>query len=104
MEPSMTRTSARANRQLERASAPSPGILLILLLVVLSSAIAPVRSAPTQSKRLPLVQKWGRFEQAFKSKTSYANPLQDATLTVTFISPRGETSQVSGFWDGDKVW
>ena len=34
----------------------------------------------------------------------YSNAIQDATLTVRFTSPLGETSEVSGFWDGGRVW
>jgi hypothetical protein len=45
--------------------------------------------------KLPVVAKWDRFEHAFKSSTVYSNALQDATLTVRFTSPLGETSEVS---------
>ncbi len=51
-----------------------------------------------------VVPKWGRFEQSFTSKVKYANPIQDATLTVILMSPLGETNKVYGFWDGDKTW
>jgi len=53
---------------------------------------------------LPLVPKWGRFEQSFQSLRAYANPFQDLTLNVLFISPLGETNRVAGFWDGGNTW
>ena len=52
----------------------------------------------------PVVPKWGRFEQSFESAVKYENPLQDATLSVVFLSPLGETNRVYGFWDGGKTW
>lgn len=52
----------------------------------------------------PVVPKWGRFEQSFESSVSYANPVQEATLSVVFLSPSGETNRVIGFWDGGKTW
>jgi hypothetical protein len=54
--------------------------------------------------RETVVPKWQRFEQAFKSSVLYANAPHDATLTVTFTSPLGETSEVAGFWDGGRTW
>src|ERR1043165_9201919 len=56
------------------------------------------------SPKMPVVSKWGRFEQSFKSSLVYSHPLQDATFTVVFTSPLGETSQVYAFWDGSKTW
>ena len=61
-------------------------------------------SAATQSAQVPVAPKWTRFEQSFKSSLPYANPVQQATLQVTFISPSGKTNQVYGFWDGGKTW
>ena len=52
----------------------------------------------------PVVAKWGRFEHEFESSVKYENPLQEASLTVVFLSPLGETNRVSGFWDGGKTW
>jgi hypothetical protein len=52
----------------------------------------------------PAVPKWGRFERAFESASSYANPVQEASLTVVFTSPSNEASKVPGFWDGGKTW
>ena len=58
----------------------------------------------TQTKKMKVVPKWGRFEQSFKSSVAYSNALQEATLTAVFTSPLGETNQVYGFWDGAKTW
>lgn len=69
-------------------------------LLVLPEAL----SAATDSKPLPQVPKWGRFEQSFRSSVAYANPVQDAALSVTFTSPLGETLKANGFWDGGKTW
>ena len=99
----------------ERSSAPSGGafcrfvprsIHFVLLAILLCAPALPGRlgAAATESSKMPVVPKWDRFETAFKSKVTYENPLQDATLTVRFTSPLGETSQVYGFWDGGKVW
>ncbi|MEY2466358.1 MAG: hypothetical protein QOD03_879 [Verrucomicrobiota bacterium] len=60
--------------------------------------------AATRSAKLPIAAKWGRFEQSFKSRVNYTNALQQATLKVTFVSPRGEATEVFGFWDGGKTW
>ena len=60
--------------------------------------------AAANSKKLPTVANWQRFEQSFKSKVSYTNALQAAALSVTFTSPSGEATKVDGFWDGEKIW
>lgn len=60
--------------------------------------------AATASAKTPLVAEWGRFEQTFKSSVRYDNPPQQCELRVTFISPRGETNSVFGFWDGGRTW
>src|SRR5207249_4368756 len=69
-------------------------------LLLLYCHLLPAEPSP----QMPVVSKWGRFEQSFKSSVAYSHPLQDATLTVIFTSPLGETSQVYGFWDGGKAW
>ena len=56
------------------------------------------------SAKTPVIAKWGRFEQAFKSSMVYSNALQDASLTVLFTSPLGDTSEADGFWDGGRTW
>ena len=60
--------------------------------------------AGSATAKVPLVAKWGRFEQSFKSASKYENPLQQCALKVTFISPLGLTNIVDGFWDGGKTW
>jgi hypothetical protein len=52
----------------------------------------------------PEVPKWGRFEQSFESSANYSNPIQEATLTVSFVSPEKQTHKVYAFWDGGKTW
>ncbi len=51
-----------------------------------------------------VVPKWGRFEHEFSSSVKYANPLQEASLTVILMSPMGETNRVEAFWDGGRTW
>src|SRR5260370_14145494 len=58
------------------------------------------RGADTQ----PGVAKWERFEKAFESASSYANPVQEASLTAVFTSPSGSSFRVYGFWDGGRTW
>src|SRR5262245_24294810 len=77
---------------LKRPVAPyanPPLIVYALLLLLLHSQVLPAAPSP----KMPVVSKWGRFEHAFKSSKAYTHPLQEATLTVTFTSPLGETSQ-----------
>ena len=61
-------------------------------------------SASGTKAKVPVVAKWGRFEQAFESNIVYSNALQDARLTVRFTSPLGSTHQVDGYWDGGTIW
>jgi hypothetical protein len=70
-----------------------PGLTLCLALI-----------AGTAFAKVPLVGKWGRFEQSFKSSVKYENPFQQCTLKVSFVSPLGQTNIVDGFWDGGKTW
>jgi len=70
----------------------------------LRAGIVRCAGRPVRSETLPLIPKWERFEQAFVSSILYGNPLQQATLTVSFTSPLGERIVVCGFWDGGKVW
>ena len=51
-----------------------------------------------------LVPRWGRTEIALRSTITYANPIQDATLDATFVSPSGRALVVPGFWDGAGSW
>jgi hypothetical protein len=48
--------------------------------------------------------KWQVFEETFRSTRLYANPVQEARLTVAFVSPSGQTNRVHGFWDGGSKW
>ncbi len=50
------------------------------------------------------IPQWGLFELTLASTQPYANPIQDARLTVTFTSPTGQTSRIDGFWDGGRDW
>src|SRR6266404_7700864 len=79
-----------------------PFLIFLGLVTLLGSS--PPAGAATRSKRAPVVPKWGRLDQSFKSSVRYANAIQQATLRVTFISPDGRTNQVEGFWDGGKTW
>ncbi len=86
-------------------SAPGLRASLLLPLAACLLALPPcLFAAATASKTGPVIGKWSRFEQSFRSSVAYANPLQNATLTVVFTSPLGETNRVYGFWDGGKVW
>ena len=73
----------------------------LIATMVLAPGVLP---AATQSQSMPVVPKWERFEHEFTSLADYANPLQDVTVTVLFVSPLGETTQVYGFWDGGRTW
>jgi hypothetical protein len=50
------------------------------------------------------IPKWQRFEKRFESAANYANPPQEASLTVRFTGPSGTTFVVPGFWDGGSMW
>ena len=73
-------------------------------LILLTACLLSPGLQAAQSGKIPVVPKWMRFERAFKSSVEYSNALQDVSLTVTFKSPLGETTQVEGFWDGGKTW
>src|SRR6266511_3287960 len=85
----------RLNLALERSLASS---LLSsgwwILLLCLSTGLAADKSVP----------KYQRFEATFDSSATYANPPQEAALTVTFSPPQGDKLKVPGFWDGGKSW
>lgn len=76
----------------------------ILNLRKLAPALCAVICAGTAAAKTPLVAKWGRFEQSFKSSVEYQNPFQQCTLQVRFISPSRRTNSVYGFWDGGRTW
>ncbi|HWN94364.1 MAG TPA: DUF4038 domain-containing protein [Methylomirabilota bacterium] len=73
-------------------------------LIRFSLAVLLVCAAARTMAADPVVAKWARFEQTFESSVKYANPLQDAALTVIFMSPQNETNKVHGFWDGGNTW
>jgi hypothetical protein len=50
------------------------------------------------------VPRWGRFQSRFTSSAAYADPFQDARLSVIFTAPSGAQQRVEGFWDGGDVW
>jgi hypothetical protein len=50
------------------------------------------------------VSKWGLFETSLRSAKPYANPVQEAELSATFVSPTGERFKIYGFWDGEATW
>lgn len=68
---------------------------LVVLLSLVTSAL-PLAAAT--------VPKYQRFEHSFESAKAYANPLQEASLTVTFTAPSGAKLKLPGFWDGGKTW
>jgi len=47
---------------------------------------------------------WNIFEAQVIASADYENPIQDITLQVIFMSPKGERFTVQGFWDGGKIW
>lgn len=79
-----------------------PGWVGVLLLSCL--ACQGLFAAATNSRKMPVVPKWERFEHEFTSLATYENPLQDVTLQVQFISPLGEKFEIYGFWDGGRSW
>ncbi len=75
------------------------------LLCALAWLALPMASqAATNSTPAPVVPKYSRFDKSFSSTVAYGNPPADATLTVVFTSPQGDTTKVPGFWDGGRTW
>lgn len=50
------------------------------------------------------VSKGEVFEADFRSSRTYDNAVQEARLTVQFVSPSGRTNRVHGFWNGGSRW
>jgi hypothetical protein len=71
----------------------------VLPLVLLSVLVFTASAA-----KMPVIPKWSRYEQSFKSSFVYSNALHDVSLKVVFTSPLGETREVDGFWDGARTW
>jgi hypothetical protein len=59
---------------------------------------------PAQAKDLPTAPKWQRYELTLKSSVAYTNDFQQAEVRALFVSPRGQTNRVYGFWDGGRTW
>jgi hypothetical protein len=59
---------------------------------------------PAPALDLPAVAKWQRFELTLKSSVAYTNAFQQAEVRALFVSPRGQTNRVYGFWDGGRTW
>ena len=74
--------------------------LAALALLVLPAGVCSVAA----SAKPPVIAKWGRFEQSFKSTVLYSNAVQDVALRVVFKSPLGEMTEVDAFWDGGRTW
>lgn len=68
--------------------------LRFTLILLLLSAVAMAQK----------VEVWTRFETVFESAKRYSNPLYEATMRVTFVSPTGKAHAVNGFWDGGSTW
>jgi hypothetical protein len=66
--------------------------------------IAILSLLPAQAKDLPAAPKWQRFELTLKSSVAYTNAFQQAEVRALFVSPRGQTNRVYGFWDGGRTW
>jgi hypothetical protein len=73
------------------------GFALGLWLAVLPAAAATKPVVTT-------VPKFARFEVTLTSSVTYTNPLRDARLSGSFVSPLGETNRVEGFWNGGRTW
>jgi Protein of unknown function (DUF4038)/Domain of unknown function (DUF5060)/Putative collagen-binding domain of a collagenase/RTX calcium-binding nonapeptide repeat (4 copies) len=50
------------------------------------------------------VDRFGIFEKSFTDTGTYSNPYADATATVTFVQPNGQTLEMPIFWDGGDTW
>jgi hypothetical protein len=67
--------------------------------VLLTASMLPAGGADNAG-----IPRWTPFERALESTVEYANPPQEAVLTVVFTSPQGKESKVHGFWDGGRAW
>ncbi|HZV33344.1 MAG TPA: DUF5060 domain-containing protein, partial [Verrucomicrobiae bacterium] len=91
-------------KSLLRKSHRSIKWVMVVVLITAVLANPHVSLAGIFSQKQAFVPKWGRFDHEFRSAIEYANPLEDATLTVVFTSPLNEKFKVNGFWDGGKTW
>ncbi len=46
----------------------------------------------------------GVFEATLTAQAKLADPFRDLELKVTFESPSGASTEVDGFWDGERTW
>lgn len=68
------------------------------VLVLLTFAVT-VPSVGTQFS-IADVPTWTEWEHVLSSDSSYTNPYQQVTLTVTYAAPDGRSFRAYGFWDG----
>lgn len=47
---------------------------------------------------------WNRWEQTLTSNSTYSNPYQQVTLSVTYAGPNGQKIKGYGFWDGGNTF
>lgn len=71
-------------------------IMVILVFCFLSSV--------SMGQKRVYVDQWEPIEITFSSVVAYDNPVYDAVLESTFVSPSGEQHHVEGFWDGGNNW
>jgi hypothetical protein len=90
-------------RRRKRVASRWISLLPLLLTFPVFALVMPGCAVPMPG-RAPIVAKWDRFEQTFKSRVEYENPAQEAELRVVFTSPSGESRLVYGFWDGGRTW
>jgi hypothetical protein len=79
------------------------GAAVVLLgVAALFTPAAHPQAPPVGGPRIPL---YGIFERTFRWPSSgYANPWEQASLTLTFISPDGVRTRVGGFYFGSNTW
>lgn len=80
----------RAGRRRVSATCCRPRLVLATALAFLLIADAGLADVAT----------WTRWEHSLTSATSYRNPYQQVTQTVTYTAPSGQTLKCYGFWDG----
>lgn len=69
-----------------------------------AALIAMLSLLPAPAEDVPTAPKWQRFELTLKSSVAYTNAFQQAEVRALFVSPRGQTNRVYGFWDGGRTW
>ncbi len=56
------------------------------------------------AQEITQVAQWTMLQLDLTSSRDYADPLWDATVQTTFVSPSGRESTIEGFWDGGRQW